>query len=144
MSSKINKTRAIYLLLALAVGFRTLVVPGLTPVVDEDSPLGFNIAFCENLFESSPSNGDHVHHDGHSHSHGNDDAPADGSGIVPLSNHCSVAFMGGIFIEHLSFNVNQYLEQLDDRYDSIYLSPSIVITYYRNPQSRAPPVVSLV
>jgi hypothetical protein len=144
MSSRINKNRLLYLLLALMVGFRTLVVPGLTPVSDADSPLGFNIAFCVNLFDVSSAGVDQPHHDGHGHSHDNDNTPAEESGVIPLSNHCSVGFIGGIFIETYSFNVQQYLDQIKDQFKSGYTAPFVEPSHYRIQASRAPPISFII
>ena len=139
-----TKTRALYSLLVLTVAFRTLVVPGLTPVVDADSPLGFNIAFCENIFEISPGDTDESHHDGHSHSHSHDNTGENDTGIIPLSNHCSVGFIGGIFIETYGFNIHHYLEKIKDQYTADYTAPFIAPSHYRIQASRAPPVFHII
>lgn len=144
MAIKTNNKSLCFWLLALAIGFRTLIVPGLTPIYDEDSPLGFNITFCEDLFENQPTSDSSHGHDGHTHSHGNTDNDDDNSDIIPLSNHCSVAFMGGIFIEAPTFDIAKYVDRTNDILTADYFVPYIVTPRYQHQLSRAPPTSSSI
>lgn len=139
MAIKINNKSLCFWLLALAIGFRTLIVPGLTPVYDDDSPLGFNITFCENLFENQPTPDNSHGHDGHTHGHGNTDSDGETTEIIPLSNHCSVAFMGGIFIETPTFDIDKYVDRTNNILTSHYSIPYVVTPRYQHQLSRAPP-----
>ena len=126
--------------LVLAIGFRTLIVPGLTPLHDDDSLLGFNIAFCEDLFESSSTNTEIDHsHDGHTHSHGILDSDDGETATVSLSNHCTVAFMGGIFIGVPSFDINKYIVKSNNIVIASYIFPTLLTPRYQFQPSRAPP-----
>ena len=141
---RVHRNSMIFWALAMLIVLRSLVVPGLTPVSDEDSPLGFNITFCENLFEL-PGAGDHPRSDdGHDHSHGHQGTPAEGSGSLPASNHCSVAFMGGIFIELPSFDIERHLVRTHEQLIPDYSSPYSITHHYRLQQSRAPPISRLI
>ena len=144
MTIKSNNKPLIFWLLALAVGFRMLIVPGLTPVYDDDSPLGFNISFCEPLFESPASQDNDHGHDGHSHSHGNTDSDENSTDIIPLSSHCTVAFMGGIFIEAPTFDIEKYVHNSDEIFTASYTLPYVITPRYQYQPSRAPPTSSLI
>ena len=139
-----NKKSILFWLLTITIGFRSLVVPGLTPVGDDGSPLGFNITFCENLFESTVTTENNHGHDGHIHEHGNNDTSNDYPKNIPLSNHCTVSFIGGIFIEVPTFNVEQYLQLIQDQVKPDYTSPYTITPRYRYQLSRGPPESSVV
>ena len=144
MALNTNNKALLFWLLVLAVGFRTLIVPGLTPVHDDDSPLGFNISFCADLFETPVSSDDSHGHDGHSHSHGNSDNNDESSDIIPLSNHCTVAFMGGIFIDVPSFDIDRYIDATNELIITSYTYPYVLTPRYQHQLSRAPPTSSLI
>ena len=143
MKRKYNNKPLFFWLLALAIGFRTLIVPGLTPVYDEENPLGFNITFCEPLFEAPLTSDDSHGHDGHSHSHGPASTDDDSTDIIPLSNHCTVAFMGGIFIETATFDIEKYVHNADELFNTLYNVPYVITSRYQYQPSRAPPASSL-
>ena len=141
---QVHRNSSLFWALAMLIVLRSLVVPGLTPVSDEDSPLGFNITFCENLFEL-PAATDHPQSDdGHNHSHGNQSTPTEDSGSFPISNHCSVAFMGGIFIELSSFDIERHLVRTHEELKPDYSNPELITHHYQIQQSRAPPVSRLI
>ncbi|NNE36950.1 MAG: hypothetical protein HKN08_01495 [Gammaproteobacteria bacterium] len=143
MIIKYNNKPIFFWLLALAIGFRVLIVPGLTPVYDDDSPLGFNITFCEPLFETPAAPDDSHGHDGHSHSHGPSSTENESTDIIPLSNHCTAAFMGGIFIEIPTFDIEKFIHNTDEIFNSLYSVPYVITPRYQYQLSRAPPTSSL-
>lgn len=130
--------RRIFWLLALTVAFRSLVVPGLTPVADADSPLRFSIAFCDELYQPAiifsegpagavhPPDHEHGISDDHDHS-------------LPIPGQCDISILGGIFIETPSFSLTRYLQPPDRSLAVEYANAYATTTPYPKQLSRAPP-----
>jgi|GEM_PF-4418567 len=123
-------------LLALAFVFRSLILPGLTPVIDHDAPFGLSIAFCHSLTG--------LHEDGadfHApHSHPGADPSGHDHGKKTFSDHCSVSFVGGLFLHHVPAHPDRLLQPPEIRYQTDYHSPTHPASFYPPRQSRAPPL----
>jgi len=142
-------------LLVLAVLLRSLIAPGLVVENDKDYPLGFQLAYCDDLIPSRITDNSSAHATGHvDPGHVYDIIGVSGSPDTHTGNghdhsrgyglsegHCGLWSASGIFLADISWQFSRQFEvqsavQLRPDYDGVFSRADLI----SDAQPRAPPL----